>query len=127
MQNAKPEFPFQPIAEYRACKSAIDAAMLRVCESGNYILGPECAEFEKEFADYCETRYAIAVNSGTSALHLAMRALEIKEGDEVIVFGRQLSVQQVISILIVPITGASLPFTSILPLPLLSLLGYPSA
>ena len=50
MQTAKPEFPFQPIAEYRAYKDTIDAAVLRVFESGNYILGSETVEFEKEFA-----------------------------------------------------------------------------
>ena len=84
MQNAKPEFPFQPIAEYRAYKAAIDAAMLRVCESGNYILGPECAEFETEFAAWIGSENAIGVANGTDALVLAIRALGIGAGDTVL-------------------------------------------
>lgn len=84
MQNVKPEFPFQPIAEYRAYKSAIDAAMLSVCESGNYILGPECVEFEKVFAAWIGTAHAVGVANGTDALVLALRALGIGVGDTVI-------------------------------------------
>ena len=84
MQNVKPEFPFQPIAEYRAYKSAIDAAMLSVCESGNYILGPECVEFEKEFAAWIGTAHAVGVANGTDALVLALRALGIGVGDTVL-------------------------------------------
>jgi dTDP-4-amino-4,6-dideoxygalactose transaminase len=59
----------------------------RVCEvlgSGRLSLGPCVPEFEQQFAAYIGTRYAIAVNSGTSALHLITRALEIGSGDEVI-------------------------------------------
>jgi len=84
VQNVKPEFPFQPIAEYRAYKSAIDAAMLSVCESGNYILGPECVEFEKVFAAWIGTAHAVGVANGTDALVLALRALGIGVGDTVI-------------------------------------------
>jgi len=84
VQNVKPEFPFQPIAEYRAYKSAIDAAMLSVCESGNYILGPECVEFEKEFAAWIGTAHAVGVANGTDALVLALRALGIGVGDTVL-------------------------------------------
>ena len=81
------EFPFQPIAEYRAYKGAIDAAMLRVCESGNYILGPECVAFEKEFAAWIageNKAHAVGVANGTDALVLAMRALGIGAGDTVL-------------------------------------------
>jgi dTDP-4-amino-4,6-dideoxygalactose transaminase len=84
MQDAKPEFPFQPIAEYRAYRTAIDAAMLRVCESGNYILGPECAAFENEFAAWIGSANAIGVANGTDALVLALRALGIGAGDTVL-------------------------------------------
>jgi perosamine synthetase len=56
----------------------------RVLRSGQLSLGPRLAEFEEKFAAYVGTRYAIAVNSGTSALHLAVRALGIGGGDEVI-------------------------------------------
>ena len=87
MQASTPEFPFQPIAEYRAYKGAIDAAVLRVFESGNYILGPETAEFEKEFAAWIageNTAHAVGVANGTDALVLAMRALGIGAGDTVL-------------------------------------------
>jgi dTDP-4-amino-4,6-dideoxygalactose transaminase len=80
----KPEFPFQPIAEYRAYKSAIDAAMLRVCASGNYILGAETAEFEREFAAWIGAAHSIGVANGTDALVLALRALGIGAGDTVL-------------------------------------------
>jgi perosamine synthetase len=56
----------------------------RVLRSGQLSLGPRVVEFEEKFAAYAGTRYAVAVNSGTSALHLAVRALGIGSGDEVI-------------------------------------------
>jgi dTDP-4-amino-4,6-dideoxygalactose transaminase len=55
-----------------------------VVGSGRYILGEQVAAFEQEFAAYCGTRFAVAVSSGTEALHLALRACGIKPGDEVI-------------------------------------------
>lgn len=54
------------------------------CENSNFILGPAVQEFEESFAEYVGTKYAVAVNSGTAALHLALLSLGIKEGDEVI-------------------------------------------
>ncbi len=71
-------------AEYHELKSEIDAAVGRVLESGQFILGKEVAGLEKEFAAYCDVEHAIGVNSGTSALHLALLAAGIKAGDEVI-------------------------------------------
>jgi dTDP-4-amino-4,6-dideoxygalactose transaminase len=71
-------------AEYRELKSEIDAAVGRVLESGQFILGKEVTGLEEEFASYCDVEYAIGVNSGTSALHLALLAAGIKAGDEVI-------------------------------------------
>jgi len=71
-------------AEYRELKSEIDAAVGRVLESGQYILGKEIAGLEEEFASFCDVEYAVGVNSGTSALHLALLATGIKAGDEVI-------------------------------------------
>jgi dTDP-4-amino-4,6-dideoxygalactose transaminase len=62
----------------------MDAAIGRVLDSGQYILGPEVEAFEREFAAYCGAEHAVAVNSGTSALHLALLAAGIKPGDEVI-------------------------------------------
>src|SRR6267143_298916 len=55
-----------------------------VLRSGQLSLGPRVAEFVDKFASYVGARYAVAVNSGTSALHLAVRALGIRDGDEVI-------------------------------------------
>jgi len=60
-------------------------AVREVLESGQLTMGPKVAEFEAGVARACETRYAVAVSSGTAALHLALLALEIGEGDEVIV------------------------------------------
>lgn len=59
-------------------------AVLAVLDSPRLSLGPKVVEFEKKFIEYIGTKYAIAVNSGTSGLHLLVRALDIKEGDEVI-------------------------------------------
>ncbi len=70
--------------QYLQLKSEIDAAMQRVAASGTYILGPEVKGLEGEIARYCGSEYAVGVNSGTDALHLALRALRIGPGDEVI-------------------------------------------
>lgn len=69
---------------YAAHKVEIDAAMARVLTSGWYILGEETAAFEREFAAFCGAPNAVGVNSGTDALLLALRALGIGVGDEVI-------------------------------------------
>lgn len=71
-------------AQYRAIKAEVDAAVLRVLDSTQYILGPEVTAFEREFAAWCGTSECVAVNSGTSALHLALLACGIGPGDEVI-------------------------------------------
>ena len=71
-------------AQYRSIKPEIDAAVLRVLESSQFILGDEVAAFERAFAPYCGAAEAIAVNSGTSALHLALLAAGVGAGDEVI-------------------------------------------
>lgn len=71
-------------SQYRAIKAEIDAAVLRVLDSTQFCLGDEVAAFEREFAAYCGVEHAIGVNSGTSALHLAMLAAGIGPGDEVI-------------------------------------------
>ena len=77
--------PFLDIkAQYASIKGEIDAAVLGVLASGQYVLGDEVARFEHEFADYCNVKHAIAVNTGTSALHLALLAAGIGPGDEVI-------------------------------------------
>ncbi|MGR9467504.1 DegT/DnrJ/EryC1/StrS family aminotransferase [Rhizobium leguminosarum] len=71
-------------AQYQSIKSEIDAAVLGVLASGQYILGEEVARLEQEFADYCDVKHAIAVNTGTSALHLSLLAAGVGPGDEVI-------------------------------------------
>jgi dTDP-4-amino-4,6-dideoxygalactose transaminase len=71
-------------AQYRAIKPEVDAAVLDVLGRAAFILGPAVAAFEQEFAAFCHTREAIGVNSGTSALHLALLAAGVGPGDEVI-------------------------------------------
>jgi dTDP-4-amino-4,6-dideoxygalactose transaminase len=71
-------------AQYRSIKSEIDAAVIGVLESAQFVLGPAVAGFEREFAAYAGATEAIGVNTGTSALHLALLAAGIGEGDEVI-------------------------------------------
>ena len=72
-------------AQYRALKDGIDAAVLRVLGSGQAILGPEVAAFEQEAAAFCGARFGVGCGSGTDALVLALRALGVGPGDEVIV------------------------------------------
>jgi len=72
-------------ASYRELKNDIDAAVQRVLESGWYILGPEVDAFEQAWAQYCGAKHAISVANGLDALILALRALEVEPGDEVIV------------------------------------------
>jgi dTDP-4-amino-4,6-dideoxygalactose transaminase len=71
-------------AQQRALKKDIEAAVLGVLDSANYILGPAVERFEENFASYCGVRHAVALNSGTSALHLALLAAGVGPGDEVI-------------------------------------------
>jgi dTDP-4-amino-4,6-dideoxygalactose transaminase len=71
-------------AQYSSIKPEIDAAVLGVLESTQFVLGDKVAAFERDFATYCQTREAVAVNTGTSALHLALLAVGVGRGDEVI-------------------------------------------
>src|SRR6478736_7931127 len=71
-------------AQYHSIKMEIDAAISTVLESSQFALGSEVAAFEKEFAEYCANRHAVGVNSGTSALHLALLAAGVGPGDEVV-------------------------------------------
>lgn len=72
-------------ATYRELKPQIDAAVARVLEGGWYILGPEVEAFEAEWATYCGAGFAVGLANGLDALTLALRALGIGPGDEVIV------------------------------------------
>jgi dTDP-4-amino-4,6-dideoxygalactose transaminase len=71
-------------AQYLQMKPEIDAAVLRAIDSTQYVQGPEVAAFEKRFAPYCGVEHCLAVNTGTSALHLALLAAGVGAGDEVI-------------------------------------------
>ena len=71
-------------AQYRSIRREVDEAVQRVLASAQFALGPDVVAFEQAFASYCRTSEAVAVNSGTSALHLALLACGIAPGDEVI-------------------------------------------
>ena len=71
-------------AEYAALQADIDQAVQRVLASGHFILGPEGAAFESEIASLVGAEHAVAVASGTDALHLALRAAGIGPGDDVV-------------------------------------------
>ena len=71
-------------AQYAALRDEILEALDRVCRNTAFCLGSEVASFEKEFAAYCEAKHCVALNSGTSALHLALLAAGVGAGDEVI-------------------------------------------
>ncbi|MFZ4649373.1 MAG: DegT/DnrJ/EryC1/StrS family aminotransferase [Rubrivivax sp.] len=80
-----PEIPFVDLkAQMRSIRGEIDEAIGRVLDSCHFTLGPEVAAFEDEFAAYCRRKQAVAVNTGTSALHLALLAAGIGAGDEVV-------------------------------------------
>jgi dTDP-4-amino-4,6-dideoxygalactose transaminase len=70
--------------EYEEINQEINLAIQRVLEGGWFILGEEAEKLEEEFSNYVGTRYGIAVNSGSDALYLTLKALGIGEGDEVI-------------------------------------------
>ncbi|MGI9211122.1 MAG: DegT/DnrJ/EryC1/StrS family aminotransferase [Methylococcaceae bacterium] len=71
-------------AQYRSMEDEIKTAIIKVLESGQYSLGNEVNTLEQEFSEYCHTQYGVGVNSGASALHLALLAAGIKPEDEVI-------------------------------------------
>lgn len=80
------KIPFLDLcASYLELKPEIDSAIARVLDSGWYILGPEVEAFEAEYAAYCEAEHAIGVANGLDALHLALLAMGVGPGDEVIV------------------------------------------
>jgi len=83
-QNYK--IPFSDLAPlYKETKSDIDQALKKIFNKGDFILGEEVSNFEKDFAQFCGTKFAVGVSSGTDALFLALESLGIGEGDEVIV------------------------------------------
>ncbi|HYF59421.1 MAG TPA: DegT/DnrJ/EryC1/StrS family aminotransferase [Burkholderiaceae bacterium] len=72
-------------AGYEALRGEIDEAVARVLASGHYIGGPEVERFEADWAAYCGARHCVGVGNGLDALRLALEALEVGPGDEVIV------------------------------------------
>src|SRR5437764_13603259 len=71
-------------AQYASIAQEIDAAVSKVIREADFVLGREVRLFEEEFARFCEAQYTISVDTGTSALELALRAYDIGPGDEVI-------------------------------------------
>jgi dTDP-4-amino-4,6-dideoxygalactose transaminase len=71
--------PLEPL------RDEVMAAIERVVASGKYILGPEVSALERELADYCGARYGVGVANGTDAITIALRAMGVGEGDEVVV------------------------------------------
>lgn len=83
---SEPKVPFLDLkAQYAKIKSEIDAVVLRVLESAEFVGGRRVEEFETKFADYTGAEFAIAVSSGTSALELALKVAGVQPGDEVII------------------------------------------
>ena len=70
--------------QYATVGNEVEKEVLEVLRSGSYILGKNCKAFEEEIAEFLGSKYAITLNSGTDALHLALRALDVGAGDEVI-------------------------------------------
>jgi dTDP-4-amino-4,6-dideoxygalactose transaminase len=70
--------------QYAAIRDEVQSALAEVCDSAFFAQGPPTKAFEQEFAAYCGVSHCVSLNSGTSALHLALRCLDIGPGDEVI-------------------------------------------
>src|SRR4030088_1675049 len=85
MHTQQSQVPFVDLhAQYRTISQEITEAVSKVITESDFILGREVSLFEEEFAAFCEAKWAVGVDSGTSALELALRAYEIGPGDEVI-------------------------------------------
>ena len=85
MRPKHPNVPFVDLGvQYRSIAAEVDDAISKVIQEADFILGREVRLFEEEFAEFCDASYAVGVDSGTSALELALRAFDIGPGDEVI-------------------------------------------
>jgi dTDP-4-amino-4,6-dideoxygalactose transaminase len=71
-------------AQLRPLRKELDAVIAKTLDNCSFCLGPDVAQFEKDFAKFCGAKHAVGFNSGTSALHVALLLLNIKPGDEVI-------------------------------------------
>src|SRR5260370_32030040 len=86
-----PQIPFVDLtAQYRTIAEEINETTSRVIQEADFILGREGRLFEEEFAAFCEARYAVGLDSGTSALELALRTYDIGPGDVVITAAHRL-------------------------------------
>jgi dTDP-4-amino-4,6-dideoxygalactose transaminase len=74
-------------AQYDGIRTEVLAALGEICESSKFAQGPATSDFEATFAAYCGVDHCVSLNSGTSALHLALRCLDIGPSDEVITVG----------------------------------------
>ena len=83
-----PKIPLVDLqAQSRSIREEVIAGITEVVDSCAFILGPQVTEFEKQFAEYCGAKHCIGLANGTEALHMALRALDIGPGDEVITAG----------------------------------------
>jgi dTDP-4-amino-4,6-dideoxygalactose transaminase len=112
MQNAQPPIPLVDLAgQSQAIRDQVLQRMARVIDAGRYILGQEVEEFETAFANYCQVSHCIGVANGTDAIHLALRALDIGNGDEVITVGNSFAA----TAFAIAYTGAQAVFVDIDP------------
>ena len=106
------QVPFVDLkAQYRTIAAEVDEAMQRVIADTDFILGKEVELFEQEFAAYCEAKYAVGLDSGISALELALRAYGIGQGDEVITVSHTF----IATVSSISFTGASPVFVDVDP------------
>jgi dTDP-4-amino-4,6-dideoxygalactose transaminase len=98
-------------AQHQSIRPELDAAIAGVLDSCQFVLGESVDAFESEFAAYCGSRYAVAVNSGTSALHLALLAAGVGPGDEVVT----VSYTFVATVAAIRYTGARPVFVDVCP------------
>src|SRR5215217_6735810 len=70
--------------QYASIRTEVLTALEEICKSARFAQGPATTEFEAKFANYCEIDHCVSLNTGTSALHLALRCLDVGPGDEVI-------------------------------------------
>ena len=97
--------------QYQEISDEVKAAIEAVLPTGKYTLGPHLVQFEREFAAYCDSQYSLGISSGTAALHLALEALGIGPGDEVIT----VSNTYVATAFAVSYTGAKVVFVDVDP------------
>jgi dTDP-4-amino-4,6-dideoxygalactose transaminase len=84
-QSMPDKVPYLDLAaQIRGIRKEIDAALARTLDHCSFCLGPDVVQFEKDFAKFCDAKHCLGFNSGTSALHVALKILNIGEGDEVI-------------------------------------------